>query len=107
MIKQLQLLEQDVWEAWIEFDQFSPHFGTLYIWGEFPSGKNEKAFTRKVYTSNGTQLVIQLPSAHEGRSRTREYNYSEPVQNPVQYQAILVYAGKELVAKFTEIEIVL
>ena len=107
MIKQLQLQEQDVWEAWIEFDQFSPHFGILYIWGEFPSGKNGKVFTRKLQTRSGTQLLIQLPEASEGRHRTREYNFSESLSNPLQYESILVYSGKELVARFTEIEIVI
>lgn len=103
MISQEKLLQQDVWEAWVEFDQFSQHFGTLYIWGEV-SGP-EKRTSRTIQTDYGTQLIIQLPIQQEGSGRTREFLHSEPVLYPSQYHSICVYAGESLIARFNDIDV--
>jgi hypothetical protein len=106
MITQLKLQEQDVWEAWIEFDHHDPNlFGMLYISGEFASVPgNYHTETKIVETEYGTQLLIQLPPRPVGRSRMKELFYSEPIKHPGQYDSVCVYAGTELLARFPQIE---
>jgi len=108
MISHLKIQEQDVWEAWIEFDQHSNHFGTLYISGEIlaSSGRFDARISVED-TIYGRQLLLVLPERVEGRSRIREFLYSEAIQNPFQYNAICIYAGDELLARFGEIEILI
>jgi hypothetical protein len=107
MISQLTIQEQDVWEAWIEFNQFfAGQFGTLYISGEFPvNGKPLSYYTSTRPTETGTELVIHMQARPEGRCRIKEFLYSEPVQHPAQYESICIYAGDEPVALFHDIEI--
>jgi len=108
MISQQKLQEQDVWEAWIEFDPSATHFGTLYICGELSihPGKLE-SFTRKIQTDYGTQLVVELPERPNGRCRVKEFFYSEPLNNPAKYHSICIYAGKDVIARFQDIEIMI
>jgi hypothetical protein len=106
MISQLKLEEQDVWEAWIEFDHHNPDlFGMLYISGEFAAIPGSHRIQNKIVeTEYGTQLLIQLPPRPVGRSRMKELFYSEPVKQPGQYDSICVYSGTELLARFSQIE---
>ena len=107
MISQLKIQEQDVWEAWIEFDHYDPAlFGTLYITGEFASQSGSSHLLEKkiIETEYGTQLLIQLPPRPVGRSRMKELFYSEPVMHPGQYDSICVYTGSELLVRFSQIE---
>ena len=108
MISQLKLQEQDVWEAWVEFDQFCPnHFGTLYISGEVAAHGELRSWSRTIETDYGTQLVIELPSRPEGRCRLKEFFYAEPIQSPGFYHSVCIYAGNELVTRFQEIEVLI
>ena len=106
MITQLKLQEQDVWDAWIEFDQFNPNlFGMLYITGEFAASPGpHRTETRIIETEYGTQLLIQLPPRPVGRSRMKELFYSEPVKHLGQYESVCIYSGTALLARFTQIE---
>ena|SRR5215204_2311403 len=107
MTSQLKLQEQDVWEAWIEFDQYhAESFGVLYISGEFAAipGSSVRIQTKTVDTEYGTQLLLQLPSRPVGRSRMKELFYSEPIKHPGQYDSICVYAGASLLTRFSQIE---
>lgn len=106
MITQLKLQEQDIWEAWIEFDHHNPElFGMLYISGEYASATGSHyTETKIVETEYGTQLLIQLPPRPVGRSRMKELFYSEPINHPGQYDSICVYSGSELLARFPQIE---
>lgn len=108
MISQLTLQEQDVWEAWVDFDPCSAtQFGTLYITGDVAGCNKAKAITEVRQTHYGPQLVIQMPPRQAGRSRLREFFYSEPIGNPAQYHSICVYAGSDLLARFRDIEIMI
>lgn len=108
MISQLKLQEQDVWEAWIEFDQSSQgHFGQLYICGDVVSNGKIHSWTRTIETDYGTQLVIELPARSGGHSRIREFFYSESISNPALYHSICIYAGNQLLARFNEIDIMI
>src|SRR6478672_1718547 len=99
-----KLHEVDLWEMWIEFDQFDPtHFGVLYVHGEIEIGaQTDTKLITKLEQENG-QLVLQVPARPVGRSRMKEVLYSEPVSNLSQYSSILIYAGDELIACFHEI----
>jgi hypothetical protein len=106
MMSQLTIQEQDVWDAWIEFDHFSTEqFGTLYISGEFAAAPGPNPIQSKVVeTEYGTQLLLLLPSRPEGKKRMKEVFYSEPLNHLGQYDWICVYTGNELLARFTQIE---
>jgi hypothetical protein len=106
MISQQEIQDIDLWEIWIEFDQFNPnHFGILYVLGETMIGQGSgKSFFKKTVHEDG-QLVLQLPERPE-RGRIEEVLYSESVDNLAQYSSVFIYAGDELIASFDEIEIV-
>jgi len=106
MISQLKLEEQDVWEAWVEFDHYNnDQFGMLYISGEFAAQSgSHRILTKIIETEYGTQLLIQLPPRPVGRCRMKELFYSESIKHPGKYDSICVYSGTELLARFSEIE---
>jgi hypothetical protein len=97
----------DLWEAWIEYEQFnSNHFGTLYVVGEILVDPASTPLLRKK-EQLGRQLILQTPPFHSGRSRRQEVLYSEPIKNLNQYASICIYDGSELIAEFNEIEILI
>jgi hypothetical protein len=101
-----ELHDVDLWEMWIEFDQFDPeHFGVLYVHGEIEIGAHHDAKLITKRDEEDGQLILQVPARPVGRSRMKEVLYSEPVSNLSQYSAILIYAGDELIACFHEIEV--
>ena len=106
MISKQEILEIDLWELWIEFDQFNPHqFGILYVLGETMVGQGSgKTLIKKMVHEDG-QLVLQLPARPERGGRMKEILYSESVDNLTQYSSVFIYAGTELIASFDEIEI--
>ena|SRR5215212_1157961 len=108
MISYQKLQDVDLWEMWIEFDQFNPnHFGILYVFGEIMIGQRQgKSLIRKIEHEDG-QLVLQVPPRPVGRSRMKEVLYSEPVDNLSQYTSVCIYAGDELVACFNDVEILI
>ena len=102
----IQLQDVDLWEAWIEYDQFNPtHFGTLYILGEImiETGSAGPLIT-KGYDSEA-QLVLNVPPQPHGRSRMKEVLYSEPVKSLNQYKGISIYSGEALIARLEDIEV--
>ena len=106
MISHQKLQDLDLWELWIEFDQFNPnHFGILYVIGETMIGqRSDKSLIKKLDHVDG-QLILQVPARPIRGGRIKEVLYSEPVDNLTQYSSVFVYAGTELIASFDEIEI--
>jgi hypothetical protein len=103
-----QLQDLDLWEVWIEFDQFDPeHFGILYVLGEINiSQRSGESLIRKIDHEDG-QLFLQVPDRPVGRSRMKEVLYSEPVDNLSQYSSVNIYAGTELIASVDHIEVLI
>jgi hypothetical protein len=99
----------DLWEAWIEFDQESPHyFGTLYLIGEVAAAKKDPHpfVIKSVSDTNKQQLILTVQtttSAHP--SRMAEVVYSEPLTHIDQYSSILIYQDNELIAQIKDIEV--
>src|SRR5215207_4542138 len=106
MITEQKLQDVDLWEAWIEYDQFHPtHFGTLYILGEILIDPRSTApLITKSHDHDG-QLILQVPARPVGRSRIKEVLYTETVESLGQYQSISIYAGGELITRLDEIEV--
>ena len=106
MISQQEIQDIDLWELWIEFDQFnSNQFGILYVLGETMIGQGSgKTLIKKMVHEDG-QLVLQLPPMPKRGGRMKEILYSESVDNLTQYSSVFIYAGTELIASFDEIEI--
>ena len=108
MITQQIQQDVDLWEAWIEYDQFDPnHFGTLYILGEILIDTKSKPMIIKCSHDADSHLMLQVPARPLGRSRTKEVLYTEPIKNINQYGSISIYAGTELLAQFDEIEVLI
>lgn len=108
MISYAKQHDLDLWEAWIEYDQFGDrYFGTLYVIGEVASDlKHDDAVQHSMSMVRGRRvLVLRVPKKTKRRSRLRELRYSEPIARLDQYDAIYVYAGNELIARFDEIEV--
>jgi hypothetical protein len=99
----------DLWEAWIEYDQYSTEcFGTLYILGEIliPAGENGEV-VKIENDKDDPRLILRIPERPRGRCRAKEVLYSEPIINLSQYTSICIYAGEELVTAFDEIEVLI
>lgn len=109
MITQLKQQEIDLWEVWIEYDQFdSNNFGTLYIFGEIMlDSRSTEPFIVKSYQKNSSELILQVPARPIGRGRVKEVLFSEPVKSLEQYRCISIYAGEELIAFLDEIEVLI
>jgi hypothetical protein len=101
----------DLWEVWIEYDQFnSAYFGTLYVFGEVAADqKKTGSLIRKVENCNGAnELCLMIPDIkNPGSERITEVCYSEPIKDLNQYSSICIYFGKELIAQFHEIEVMI
>ena len=107
MISQQEIQDIDLWELWIEFDQFNPNqFGILYVLGETLIGQGDQTLIKKMVHEDG-QLVLQLPPRPKRGGRMKEVLYSEAVDNLTQYSSVFIYAGTELIASFDEIEIMI
>ena len=109
MISHVRQHDIDLWEVWIEYDQFnSKNFGTLYVLGEILSDpKSTQPVIQKSGSCTENNLVLLVPERPVGRCRTTEVYYSEPIENLNQYASISIYAGTELVASFDEIEVMI
>lgn len=106
----MNAIQQDVdlWEIWIEYDQFHPeYFGTLYVHGEIRADKNTSSSLIKIAANGHNQLSLQLPVKSSGLNSNREVLYSEPVKNINQYTSVCIYAGNELIGCFSDIEIMI
>jgi len=104
-----QLIEQglNVWEAWIEYDQFHPeYFGILYVHGEMVTDRKCSSSFIKARTEDD-QLIIQLVASSSGNYRTREIVYSQPIKNINQLNSIFIYAGEELITCLDDIEVMI
>jgi len=109
MIRQVHQEDIDLWEVWIEYDQFNPKkFGTLYVLGEILT---DHSSTRNAIKMSGAskdkQLVLQVPEKPSGRCRMTEVYYAEPIEDLNQYASISIYAGTQLVATIDEIEVMI
>ena len=97
----------DLWEVWIEYDQFHPeYFGTLYVHGEMPTNKKISSILTKI-DQGGDRLTLQLPSKIEEDGYMKEVRYSEPIRNLNQYTSVCICEGDEVVGVFDEIEIMI
>jgi len=98
----------DLWEVWIEYDQFHPEiFGTLYVHGEVTVDKKTSSYLTKITGAEECQLNLQLPIISTTVNSTKEVLYSEPIRNLNQYTSICIYAGKELIGYFEDIEVMI
>jgi hypothetical protein len=99
--------DTDLWEVWIEYDQFHPHyFGTLYVHGEILTDQKQCSLV-KVDSNNCSQLILQLPEKTSDHFYAAEVLYSEPVKNLNQYSSVFIYKGTELIGCLTDIEIMI
>jgi hypothetical protein len=107
MLNQAKVQDINLWEAWVEYDQFNPeYFGMLYVIGEIMSDQPEELLIRKNEQSQGRELVLTIPAFESrGRARMREARFSEPIQNLNQYASISIYSAGELLVKIEEIEV--
>jgi hypothetical protein len=97
----------DLWEVWIEYDQFHPeYFGTLYVHGEMPTNKRISSLLTKVDTSDN-QLTLQLPAEIDVDGCMKEVRYSEPIRNLNQYTSVCICEGDEVVGLLDDIEIMI
>jgi hypothetical protein len=100
------LQDTDLWEVWIEYDQFHPeYFGTLYVHGEVIATKGTATLTK--IDKAGNQLQLKLPCKTSGPKHTKEVVYSEPVKNLNQYRSVCIYDGDEVINYFNDIEIMI
>jgi hypothetical protein len=98
----------DLWEVWIEYDQFHPeYFGTLYVHGEISADKKNCSDLIKLATDSKGQLSLQLPERPQNVHHTTEVVYSEPIKNLNQYTSVCIYSGQKLVGCFDDIEIMI
>ncbi|HWJ28240.1 MAG TPA: hypothetical protein VNS32_16975 [Flavisolibacter sp.] len=101
----------DLWEVWIEYDQFnSEYFGTLYIFGEVVADQhNAPPLIKKVENCKGVnELCLMIPAVHSpNKERIIEVCYSEPIKDLNQYSSICIYSGNELLVQFHEIEVMI
>ena len=111
MFSQVKQQVTDLWEVWIEYDQFnSEYFGTLYIFGEIVADQtNKNPLIKKVENCKGAnELCLMITDIQTpGNERITEVCYSEPIRDLDQYSSICVYLGKELIAQFQEIEVMI
>jgi hypothetical protein len=110
MITDVKQQDIDLWEVWVEYDQFNrQHFGTLYVLGEILLDHKESSplLQKRNPNRNSGTLVLQVPARGTGRKRSREVFYSEPITDLSQYTSVVIYSGKECIANFEEIEILI
>jgi hypothetical protein len=97
----------NVWEAWIEYDQFNAeYFGVLYVHGEMVTDRKCSSSFIKARTEDN-QLIIQLAEPSSGNYRTKEFVYSQPIKNISQFDSIFVYEGDELITCLDDIEVMI
>lgn len=110
MISPVKKQDIDLWEAWIEYDQFNQqYFGTLYVIGEILVDQNylQPTIEKKLLKGNDNQLSLVVPERPEGRCRLKEVFYSEQIHDLSQYGSISIFAGQEMIAHFDEIEVLI
>ncbi|MBA2746896.1 MAG: hypothetical protein H0U44_11785 [Flavisolibacter sp.] len=102
-------LEQELWEAWIEFDQLNPkNFGTLYVLGEALTGNKKKlsCISRCEEKSLPGVLALNLPEIDpESKLRSGEVIYAENIGQIGHYHTIRIFQGAEMVVELSEIEV--
>lgn len=100
--------ETDLWEVWIEYDQFHPeYFGTLYVHGEIFTDKKDGFSLVKTITDNKDSLTLHVAETSHDLYYSTEVVYSEPVKNLNQYTSVRIYSGNKLIGLFNEIEIMI
>ncbi|HUR11061.1 MAG TPA: hypothetical protein VM012_06815 [Flavitalea sp.] len=110
MISGVKQQDTDLWEAWIEYDQFNTdYFGTLYICGEvLVNISSEPKVVKTVFGNKKSKdLILQVTERPSGRCRMKEVLYAEPIHNLSQYATVSIYSGTELVTRFEEIEVLI
>ncbi|MGZ5222060.1 MAG: hypothetical protein ACXWV0_01190 [Flavisolibacter sp.] len=102
------VLDTGLWEVWVEYDEFDPaYFGTLYVIGEISTELNHTARFNKL-PANGHTLILEVPLPAPGKgTRMKEILYSEPIESIDKYSSVCIYAGNELIADFSDIEIMI
>lgn len=102
------LQDINLWEVWIEYDQFHPeYFGTLYVHGEVLTDAKDAPSLTRITTNSKGELTLKLPERSHGLNSTREVVYSEPIRNLNQYTSVSIYSGNELIGCFNDIEIMI
>lgn len=99
----------DLWEVWIEFNEFAPSgFGTLYVIGEVMMDA-ETGKPRLVKTSDPSSatLTLHFPPPVTNRARPKEVLFAETVSSVRPYERIEIFCGETLVAFFETIEVMI
>jgi hypothetical protein len=100
--------DTDLWEVWIEYDQFHPeYFGTLYVHGEISTDKKDGLSLIKIAADDKDALTLQIAERSLDLYYSTEVVYSEPVKNLNQYTSVCIYSGDKLIGYFNEIEIMI
>lgn len=101
--------EIDLWEAWIEFDEFSENnFGILYVLGETESQFSPQMFTlRKLATKRGRLFLELVPLLNSKRKRNREVIFSEPISTIDAYNGVYIVFEGQTISEISEIEVMI
>jgi hypothetical protein len=64
--------------------------------------------TKSTLNSAPEILILNIQQDKSlSRKRSTEVSYAEPIVNLNQYTSICIYSGDELIAEFTEIEVII
>lgn len=100
----------ELWEAWVDLQCADDSTkGTLFVWGELCVGQSLSEpilLKRKVQGANPSHLYLEVvPYIVKHGGRVTETRYSEPLENVMQYNRIIICAGEEVLAEISEIEL--
>src|SRR5918993_3922057 len=100
----------ELWEAWVDLQCADDNSsGTLFVWGELCVGQSLSEpvlLKRKVQGGDPSHLYLEVvPYIIKKGGRITETRYSEPLQNVMQYDRIIICAGEEVLAEINEIEL--
>jgi hypothetical protein len=103
----------DLWEAWIDMqDSGKDQRGTLYIIGDvLVNNRILRPFLVKkehpVVPAKDELVLEVIPHIISENGQAVEVFYSEELHSPNQYKSITICSGNFVVAKITEIEVLL
>ena len=102
----------DLWEAWIDMQHSGKdQRGTLYIFGDvMVNNRILRPFLIKKETvpPQEDELILEvIPHVIAEHGHAIEVFYSEELHSPNQYKSITICSGKYVIAKITEIEVLL
>jgi hypothetical protein len=102
----------DLWEAWIDMqDAGKSGSGMLYIIGDIlVNNRILRPFLvkKEIAPTEKDELILEvIPDIISESGHAVEVFYSEELQSPNQYKTITIYSGNMIIARITEIEVLL